>query len=366
MLEQHKKYGDVIRLAPNELTFASVQAYRDIYGHVTTGKERFLKSDAYDTEEPRISSERDPAVHASQRKALSHAFSARALRDQEDVVHQYVDLLVKQLGNFGAGGLKPVNVTEAYNWLTFDVIGDLSFGEPFGALADGSNHWVNLVLDSVIFEGLAMRFKHRLWLKFVITFFLGSKKMDEFKRNSVEHLALSREKAKKRMEMGDSLTRQDFFGHLIKRKEISQEYLMGNAQVLLVAGSETTATSLAGTTWYLLKNQDCLRRLTEEIRGSFKSVGDITGDSTARCEYLHGVIEEGLRMFPPVAAGLPRVCPGAVIDGQYVPAGYIVSCENYPLSRDPRYWVNPDDFRPERWIGQGLGDDKRAFQPFSR
>lgn len=246
------------------------------------------------------------------------------------------------------------------------MLGDLSFGEPFGALEDGSNHWVNLVLDSVIFEGLAERFKKRLWLKFVIRFFLGSEKMEQLKRNCVEHLTLSREKAKKRMEMGDSLTRQDFFGHLIKRKEISQEYLMGNAQVLLVAGSETTATSLAGTTWYLLKNQDCLRRLTEEIRGSFKSVEDITGDSTARCEYLHGVIEEGLRMFPPVAAGLPRVCPGAVIDGQYVPAGYIVSCENYPLSRDPRYWVNPDDFRPERWIGQGLGDDKRAFQPFSR
>lgn len=92
---------------------------------MTTGKERFLKSDAYDTEEPRISSVRDPAVHSSQRKALSHAFSARALRDQEDVVHEYVDLLVKQLGNFGAGGLKPINVTEAYNWLTFDVIGEL-------------------------------------------------------------------------------------------------------------------------------------------------------------------------------------------------------------------------------------------------
>lgn len=91
---------------------------------MTTGKERFLKSDAYDCEEPRISSVRDPAVHASQRKALSHAFSARALRDQEDVVHQYVNLLVKQVGNFGAGGLKPINVTEAYNWLTFDVIGE--------------------------------------------------------------------------------------------------------------------------------------------------------------------------------------------------------------------------------------------------
>ena len=246
------------------------------------------------------------------------------------------------------------------------LLGDLSFGEPFGALATGSNHWVKLVLDSVIFEGLSERLKKQSWLKFVIPFLLGSKTLGEWKKNSVEYLSLSREKARKRMETGDSLKRQDFFGHLIKRKEISQEYLIGNAQMLLAAGSETTATSLAGTTWYLLKNQDCLRKLTVEIRESFKSTDDITGDSTARCEYLHGVVEEGLRMFPPVAAGLPRVSPGALIDGQYVPAGYIVACENYPLARDPRHWVNPDSFRPERWIGQGLGDDKRAFQPFSR
>ncbi|KAL1854759.1 hypothetical protein Daus18300_011355 [Diaporthe australafricana] len=316
MQELHRKYGDVLRFAPNELSFASVQAYRDIYGHMTTGKERFLKSDAYDTEEPRISSERDPAVHASQRKALSHAFSARALRDQEDVVHQYVNLFVKQLGKFGAGGLKPVNATEAYNWLTFDVIGDLSFGESFDALEGGSNHWVDLVLDSLIWEGLAVRFKRQPWLKVFISFILGAKRIGEFKSKSVEHLTLSTEKARKRMEMGDSLTRQDFFGHLIKRKEISEEYLIGNARVLLAAGSETTATSLAGTTWYLLKNQDCLGKLTKEIRSSFRSVEEITGDATARCEYLHGVIEEGLRMFPPVAAGLPRVSPGAMIDGR--------------------------------------------------
>lgn len=246
------------------------------------------------------------------------------------------------------------------------ILGDLSFGEPFGALESGSNHWVKLVLDSVIVEGLCNRIKKQPWLKFVIPFLLGSKKMQEWKKNSAEYLVLSREKARKRIEMGDSLKRQDFFGHLIKRREIGQEYLMGNAQVLLAAGSETTATSLAGTTWYMLKNQDCLRKLTDEIRGTFKSMDEITGDSTARCEYLRGVIEEGLPLFPPVAIGLPRVSPGALIDGQYVPAGYILACENYPLARDPRYWLNPDSFRPERWIGKGFGDDKRAFQPFSR
>lgn len=68
---------------------------------------------------------RDPAEHALQRRALSHAFSARALRDQELVVHQYLDLLLQQFRNLGEDGKKGVNVTNAMNWLTFDIIGML-------------------------------------------------------------------------------------------------------------------------------------------------------------------------------------------------------------------------------------------------
>lgn len=115
--------GDVVRTGPNELSFSSAEAYRDIYGHVGQDKKRFLKTTAYERAEPRIVSVRDPAEHAVQRRALSHAFSSRALRDQEEVVHTYVDLLIQQFGNLGENGKKGVNVTNAYNWLTFDIIG---------------------------------------------------------------------------------------------------------------------------------------------------------------------------------------------------------------------------------------------------
>lgn len=90
------------------------------------GEKRFLKTKWYEQDEPRISRVRDPVLHGQQRKALANAFSARALRDQETVVHQYVDLLLKQLNSFGAGGQRPVDATDAYNWLTFDVIGKLT------------------------------------------------------------------------------------------------------------------------------------------------------------------------------------------------------------------------------------------------
>lgn len=101
--------------------------------------------------------------------------------------------------------------------------------------------------------------------------------------------------------MGDSLKRQDFFSHLIKKKEITIGYLMGNAQSLIIAGSETTATALTSTTFWLLKHPDCLAKLQHEIRSRFTEPGQITGDSTAVCHYLHGVIEESLRLSPPVS-----------------------------------------------------------------
>ena len=133
-----------------------------------------------------------------------------------------------------------------------------------------------------------------------------------------------------------------------------------------VAGSETTATFLSAVTFHLLRDRSTLDKLTSEIRTAFVSSSDITGDSTAHLPYLHAVIEEGLRIFPPVAFGLPRVSPGANVDGSYVPEGTIVSTSNYSTSRDPRYWTAPNDFIPERWLeGSAYSDMKEASKPFS-
>lgn len=377
--------GDVVRVGPNSLSFSTPQSYRDIYGHVTHGKKRFLKTKWYESDEPRIVRVRDPVAHAEQRRTLSHAFSARALRDQEDVVHLYVDLLLKQLNVLGAGGSIAVNATEIWNWLTFDVIGgnslphklsllsdlesltyfagDLAFGEPFGCLSEGSSHGVSLNFDYLMY-GAGRRAARNLGPIFGPLFLRWCFSRRTVK-NYYEHIRMSKDKARRRIDRG-SLGRYDFFDHLIKNGTLTENALMGNADTLIIAGSETTATALAGLTWYLLKNPSCLSQLTDEIRGAFRSLDDITGDSTAELPYLHGCLEEGLRVFPPLSFGLPRDCPGAVIDGHFVPEGTTVANENYSMALDPRFWADPVSFRPERWLGEGFaGDDKRASQPFS-
>lgn len=179
------------------------------------------------------------------------------------------------------------------------------------------------------------------------------------------HEVLTFEKARRRLEKGD-MGRADFFSHAINSGKMSERELVGNSDTLIIAGSETTATTLFGLTWNLLKNPACLAELTREVRDAFPKLEDITGDATASLPYLHGCIEEALRLFPPVTFGLPRDSPGALIDGHYIPDGVIVSSEIMTLHMSPRYWVDPETYRPERWIGEGFaGDDKRAFQPFS-
>ncbi|KAM5366832.1 hypothetical protein ACJZ2D_010284 [Fusarium nematophilum] len=129
--------------------------------------------------------------------------------------------------------------------------------------------------------------------------------------------------------------------------------------------SETTAIFLTGTAYFLLRNPESLKKLMLEVRSSFNSVDDITGDSPNALPYLRSVLEEGIRIFPPVSLGLPRTSSGATVDAQFIPPGVVVSVPPWVTQRDSRYWKEPESFRQERWPENKGQTAKEAFQPFS-
>ena len=135
--ELHDRYGPVVRVAPNQLSFNSATSWRDIYGHVP-GRKHFLKGTFYETmpgEANNIVSIGNAGVHAEMRKDLSHGFSAAALSQQEDLIHHFIDLLIRQIGQHGVN--EPIDMVKWYNLTTFDIIGELAFGESFGGLESG-------------------------------------------------------------------------------------------------------------------------------------------------------------------------------------------------------------------------------------
>lgn len=122
----------MLRIAPNALSFSSAASWRDIYGH-TTGRATFLKTSWYnDGTHPNLASSRDPEQHSRMLKLLSSGFSSKALLEQEDIIQEYIDVLISQLDVYATE--KSADMTQWYNFAAFDIVGDLSFGEPFGSL----------------------------------------------------------------------------------------------------------------------------------------------------------------------------------------------------------------------------------------
>lgn len=144
--EVHEKYGSVVRISPNQLSFCNSASWRDIHGH-KSGRKAFLKGSWYEAfpEDPhQIVSVSDTSRHAAMRKTLSHGFSAGALSAQEDRVHHYVNLLIDQIEKRFT--TTPGDMSKWFNYVTFDVIGELAFGAPFGCLESGTLNLLPVLL----------------------------------------------------------------------------------------------------------------------------------------------------------------------------------------------------------------------------
>jgi cytochrome P450 len=121
-------------------------------------------------------------------------------------------------------------------------------------------------------------------------------------------------------------TRKDFITRILEQRDpsqVSDVQLAAHASDFVLAGSETTATALSAITYYLLREPEVMQKLKGEIRKAFKTYGEIDAQATLRLRYLRAVILEGLRIYPPLPLGLPRIVPegGDVVDGHFLPAG---------------------------------------------
>ncbi|RYP69226.1 hypothetical protein DL771_006194 [Monosporascus sp. 5C6A] len=379
MAELHAEYGPAVRFMPDELSFSSADAWDDIYGHRKHGAGEFSKcSRFYSRGEAHniVFSTREE--HAALRRAVSHGFSDRSMRGQEPIIGAYVDLLIQRLrehskpaapsaGGNGKGEVAPatvpVDMREWLNWTTFDVIGDLGFGSSFGCLEKSDYHpWIRLIAHNFIVVSVTLALTY-LGLGSAVRYYISRSSVDE-------QWELARAKLRQRMELGAE--RPDLIEGLIRKKDdlhLSFENLAMNANLLIVAGSETTATLLGGLVFFLTTNPDKLARVVEEVRTTFNSEEEISLSSVSRLPYMLACLNEALRCYPPVAVGLPRQVPkgGAYVAGQFIPESTVVSVWQWVINHNPKYWTEPTKFAPERFLGDPRyeGDRLDAMQPFS-
>ncbi|KAL1875160.1 hypothetical protein Daus18300_003228 [Diaporthe australafricana] len=384
------KFGPVVRVAPNELVFTDPDAWKDIYGYqngALSKGEEFPKAAVFYRNRgvpPSIVSE-TRENHALLRRQMSPGFSDRSLREQETIVKGHVDLLIERLRERcipATGGDKheddkakekgPLSLASKtafdmrlwFNYATFDIIGDLAFGESFGCLEHGrATDRVSSIEKGL--QAQAMNYTLKLLgLERLVKWLVRGRA--KFRR---ENDKLTTALLKRRMAL--KAERHDLIEGLLKKQdewEMPMKTLMINSMVLIVAGSDTAATLLSGLIYLLLKNPGCLQKITHEVRSAFKSEDEISFSAVQNLPYMLACIKETLRRYPPVPGSAPRVVPrgGANIAGRLVPEGAIVSVAQWPTYHSTRNFSQPFSFQPEWFLQpEKYPDDKPgALQPW--
>jgi len=214
----------------------------------------------------------------------------------------------------------------------------------------------------------------------LVSWFLPRKMVSEARRHMQSIIDMT--DARNRAQLVSPPHQVDFMSYILPPLQgqrgttayLSEEELYLNAQLLCIAGSETTASLLAGAVYFLslMENIRHRDRLVAEIRGQFAKAEDMTPTNLVlRAPFLGAVLNECLRLYPPGAINMPRRVPpgGAMIDGNYVPGGSVVGIAQFAAYRSATHWIDPLAFAPERWLEGGQGryaaDRRDVFKPFS-
>ncbi|KAJ7671556.1 cytochrome P450 [Mycena polygramma] len=355
--ELHQRYGDAVRIGPNELSFRDVNVIGPMMGSKGMPKGPWWDGRVPESREVRpLLALRDPEEHARRRRAWNRAFSTPALKDYEVLIDarisQLVDILTKKIVSGNS-----VDLSKWLGWLTYDIMNDVMFGGGGDSMEIEDEELSKLLANA---QPMALLMSHLPWLG---ELYLWLPNIGQGLRAFRKYAA---QRASERKARGSD--HKDVFYHLIDEAGLeptppSSAQISSDGGLAIIAGAETTGTTLCHIIWFLLCNPTAYRRLQAEVDDPTRNTW--VPASQARMPYLNGVINEALRLFPAVLSGSQRApligSGGQTIGTHFVPEGTSAVVHTYSLHHDPRYFSPcPDAFVPERWLPK---EEQLALEP---
>jgi cytochrome P450 len=168
--------------------------------------------------------------HGRLRKVFSHGFSAQAMLAQQPLIQRYVSILVEKLKAASKTG-EAQEMTAWYNWTTFDIIGDLSFGEPFGCLENSYYHpWVALIFDHIRGTALLTAIRKCPFSELMVKMMMSKEDSEKYHT----HLELSKANVAKRLALKEP--RHDFMESIARayEKSVSLSQIKSSIYILTI------------------------------------------------------------------------------------------------------------------------------------
>jgi cytochrome P450 len=261
--------------------------------------------------------------HGRFRRAFAPSFTEKALRGHEPMIQRHVDILMSQLHR-EALKKTPFNPFKWFQYITFDVTGELGYSKSFHTLKSAENHGHVDVLGSFL----------KPYTKECSLRILGMPTTPTFRPFSVSGNVLQKQIVyskslghwvHERLSEGDTPGKPDLMTYFSKHsgeKGLSIYETENAIWDFMIAGTETVSETLLAIFYHLVRNQQVLHSLTDEIRQSFTE-DNITADSVAKLPLLNAVINEAMRLAPSIPVVMPRVVtePGMEACGYWLPAG---------------------------------------------
>ncbi|KAI0529922.1 cytochrome P450 [Xylaria digitata] len=353
--ELHLKYGPIVRVSPREVYITDIEAVRRVFSI----KNEFPKTKWYMDLVPfveNVFTTPDIALHRRMRRLISSPFSESGLKAFLPQIDQKVNLAIQCMEEES----KTRGVADIYKWwlfMTTDVIGELSFGESFRML---ESRKINQYIADLQASGAMSCYRSAFPSLFQYSVRLGISipfldKALEFSAREKNYATESLQRHKDLVEKEGLNARPTLFTKAYEahsNESLTADELRDNAQGFITAGSDTTSNTLSYLVWSVCRDPEVKSKLLKELE--VLPDGFTYGD-LQHVPYLDCVIDETLRRFPIIPAGLPREVPkgGTDLCGYHIPAGHTVTIQNYSLHRDPIAFPDPEKFDPSR-ICSGL------------
>ncbi|KAK3685320.1 cytochrome P450 [Podospora appendiculata] len=357
--EANDKYGSLVRIGPNELVTDDPDVLRRMMA-VRSPYTRGPWYDAmrFDPARDNLLSTRDDVAHTNMRAKMAAGYSGKENESMESTIEAQIAKLIELIETkylSTAQQYRPMDLAQKCQYFTLDVISHLAFGAPFGYLVQDDDVYDYIKMTAAVIPAmLVLANVPTLANVLQSRLFRGLLPKASDKVGFGAFIGVANKVVAERFEP-DAASRPDMLGSFI-RHGLTQPEASGEALLQVIAGSDTSASTIRLVMLHLLGNPAAYRKLQAEIDKSI-AAGAISSpikDVEAReMPYLQAVIKEGLRIKPPASGAFFKTVPagGDVIDGKFIPAGTQIGSSPFGIHHSKKvFGEDAGLFRPERWL----------------
>jgi enediyne biosynthesis protein E7 len=292
-----------------------------------------------------------------QRSVIQPAFQHKRIAAQAGIIAEEAMALISRLRAYEDG--EPVDVTREMTGLTLGVLGRTLLDSDLGAFGSLGESF-EAVQDQAMFEMVSLSMVP-MWVPLPKQ--LRFRRARQVQQQIVDQLVAGRT-ARPGGSADDVLSRLITSTRQEADAQVGQQRMRDELVTLLLAGHETTASTLSWTFYLIDRHPEVRKRLHAEAAGVLEDRLPRYED-LARLKYTSMVIEEVMRLYPPVWILTRLAQQEDEVGGYRVPANSDVLISPYTLHRHPRFWDAPERFDPDRFDPEISANRPRyAYIPF--